>query len=388
MAKKANSAIVKLMKNILVTFFISSRNLIADKIRFVITATGVGLAVALILLLRGIANGTLLQATSYFDKSSADLFMVQKGVANMYQNISILPRGTAEVIKDVPGVRQVIPMMFAGASYRTEKDELGHFFFTSLDLSSAEGKAWVIVGGRSWQVDDEMVIDRVMAKKMKIALGDRLRVRNLEFEVVGFTVGGANPLGSFVFVSEQGGEDILRLQNVANHFRIFVEPGIDHQEVIKRLKETIPDVEVYTHAQFRANHRKVVEDSVIPSINVMAMISFFVGVAVIGLTLYTSTVEKKREFGIIKAIGASNQNLYQIVFWQAIIAAFFGFWLGFLVTLLIRPVVRIFTPEVSIVLTLQLLTFVFWVANIMSIIAVLIPVKVINKIDPAIVFKE
>ena len=376
------------MKQMLVTFFISSRNLIADKIRFMITTTGVGLAVALILLLRGIAFGTLLQATSYIDKSSADLFIVQKGVANLYQNISILPRGTVEVIKDVPGVRQVIPVMFMGVSFSIDEDRTSSFFANSLDLSSAEGKAWPIVAGRSWQADDEVVIDQVLAKKVKIAIGDRLKVRNLEFEVVGFTVGGANPVGSFAFVSEKGGEDIMRLQNVASHFRIFVDPGVDHEETIKRLKETIPDVEVYTHAQFRANHRRVVENSVIPSLNVMAAISFFVGVAVIGLTLYTSTVERKREFGIIKAIGASNRNLYQIVFWQAIIAAFFGFWLGVGVTLLTRPLVRLFTPEVGMVFTLPLLTFVFWIANVMSIIAVIIPVKVISRIDPAIVFKE
>src|SRR3712207_8259794 len=43
---------------------------------------------------------------------------------------------------------------------------------------------------------------------------------------------------------------------------------------------------------------------------------FVVGTAIIGLIIYTATVEKTREYGILKAIGLSNRRLYSLVFQQ------------------------------------------------------------------------
>ena len=74
------------MQNLGVIFYISAKNLISDKIRFLITLSGVGMAVALILLLRGIANGTLIQSATFINNTTADLFVVQEGTNNLYQN--------------------------------------------------------------------------------------------------------------------------------------------------------------------------------------------------------------------------------------------------------------------------------------------------------------
>src|SRR6266699_1490197 len=49
------------------------------------------------------------------------------------------------------------------------------------------------------------------------------------------------------------------------------------------------------------------------------------GVLVIGLTNYTTTVERQREYGILKALGIKNRDLLQIAFWQSILIALSGF---------------------------------------------------------------
>ena len=63
-------------------------------------------------------------------------------------------------------------------------------------------------------------------------------------------------------------------------------------------------------------------------IGLMVGIAFFVGVLVVGLVIYTATVERRREYGAVKAIGARNRTLYRVVTTQALIAAAAGALVG------------------------------------------------------------
>jgi putative ABC transport system permease protein len=53
-----------------------------------------------------------------------------------------------------------------------------------------------------------------------------------------------------------------------------------------------------------------------------------VGIVVVALTLYTSTMEHLKEFGTVKAIGGSNGQIYMLLGEQAMIAAFIGYAIG------------------------------------------------------------
>ena len=45
---------------------------------------------------------------------------------------------------------------------------------------------------------------------------------------------------------------------------------------------------------------------------------------IVGLIIYTATVERQREYGVMKAIGAKNRVLYQVVLTQALFASISG----------------------------------------------------------------
>jgi putative ABC transport system permease protein len=71
-----------------------------------------------------------------------------------------------------------------------------------------------------------------------------------------------------------------------------------------------------------------VDETFLPIVSVLVVIGFVGGVAVIGLTIYTATMEKSREYGVLKALGASNGRLYRIVSHQALISGVLGYILG------------------------------------------------------------
>ncbi|WP_353748366.1 FtsX-like permease family protein [Paenarthrobacter sp. YL] len=76
------------------------------------------------------------------------------------------------------------------------------------------------------------------------------------------------------------------------------------------------------------NNTNIVRDTFLPIILVLLLIGIAVGMTVIGLTIFTSTIEKAREYGVLKAIGVSNRQLYTVVVEQAVTAAVLGYLLG------------------------------------------------------------
>ena len=73
-----------------------------------------------------------------------------------------------------------------------------------------------------------------------------------------------------------------------------------------------------------ANDAKLMARVYDAPIGLMVAIAFIVGVLVVGLVIYTATIERRREHGAVKAIGSRNGTLYRVVTTQAVIAAIVG----------------------------------------------------------------
>jgi len=125
----------------------------------------------------------------------------------------------------------------------------------------------------------------------------------------------------------------------------------------------------------------------LPIVSVIVLIGFLIGLIVIGLTIFNATIEKSRELGVLKALGASNFNLYTLVFWQALFFSILGFLVGLALTFAIQPVILYFTPSFLSYFRLEDFVLVFALSILMAISASWIPLKRLSKIDPALVFK-
>jgi putative ABC transport system permease protein len=108
-----------------------------------------------------------------------------------------------------------------------------------------------------------------------------------------------------------------------------MENGGDQQYIIQRFKR-FSGVNVLTKQAMAANDLNLFAKVFSAPIRLMVAISFLVGTMMVGLIIYTATVERQREYGVIKAIGGRNRFLYQVVLAQAFFASFAGSTLGIL----------------------------------------------------------
>jgi putative ABC transport system permease protein len=120
----------------------------------------------------------------------------------------------------------------------------------------------------------------------------------------------------------------------------------------------------------------------------MNAIGFAVGLAVIALTVYIATLSRKREYGLLKALGARSRVLYGVVLAQAGLSVA----LGFLAALTFTAVLAIVVPAMGLPLSLSIepaaVLNVALVAAAIAGLSSLLPVRQVANIDPAIVFKK
>jgi putative ABC transport system permease protein len=116
-------------------------------------------------------------------------------------------------------------------------------------------------------------------------------------------------------------------------------------------------------------------------------LAFIVGLAVAGLTIYTATIEKAREYGILKAVGFKNSYLYRLVFEQSMTTGAIGFAIGMALTLIFAPFASDLVPQFVTLIRWQDVGIVFLATVLMSAIAGYVPVRRLATIDPTSVFK-
>ena len=149
----------------------------------------------------------------------------------------------------------------------------------------------------------------------------------------------------------------------------------------------MPYNDVYTRAEWATRSRDywIVNTGIGLSMFMTAFLGALVGVVIVAQTLYSSTMEHLKEFGVVKAIGGSNADIYGILAKQALIAALVGFLIGVVPSLALQPVVaraglKMIVPPMFVVLAL-IGTLVF------CLVAALVSFRKVAKIDPALVFR-
>jgi putative ABC transport system permease protein len=122
-------------------------------------------------------------------------------------------------------------------------------------------------------------------------------------------------------------------------------------------------------------------------LQMMNVIAYIIGILIIGITVYTAMLERVREFGVLKAIGANTVQLLSTVFAQSFIIAFVGFGAGVVLAYLVSVLVISVSPEILILIEPNLWLSQLPILMIVTAIASLLPVHQIRTVDPLVVFK-
>lgn len=123
-------------------------------------------------------------------------------------------------------------------------------------------------------------------------------------------------------------------------------------------------------------------------IRLMAGIALVVGALVVGFVIYTSTIERQREYGVFKAIGASNRVLYRVLVSQAVISASTGAVAGIGLAFTATQLIMTLRPQFLLVVEPVAISQALIAGALMAVLAALVPARVVARLAPAEAFQR
>jgi len=366
--------------------YLAFRNLFQQKFRLALSIGGVTLAMMLIVLLNGFLAGIYVQVTAYLENTPADLIVAQDGVTNLLSATSLLPPNTEDLTRGVPGVDQLIPIV-SQFIIMDIHDEKVVAYMIGYD-PEAGGGPWMLKAGHPPEDDDEVVLDWVIAETHGFDLGDTIEILDEDFTVVGLSDGTNSWMTSFFFIEKRAAERLLLAPDSTSFLLLTLEPDADLISVETRLRRRLRDVEILPAAVVKQNDLDLLVQIFAIPLQMMVAIAFAVGAAILGMIIYTATVERVREYGVLKAVGAKNHHLYWLVAQQGLFTALVGAGLGIGLAWAVGQWVMAVSPEFLVILQADSTLTILLTGLVMGLLAALLPARYVGGLDPARVFRK
>lgn len=375
-------------------FFLAWKNLVKEPTRFVLTLMGVTFAVVLLFFNLGAYLGFVEAFAVLVDHSNADVWITLENNVN-FDAARPFPERKLWKVRQVKGIEWAEPVIKGWSSMKLGNGATETVMVVGSDPDGRIGWPWKLREGRVRDLRAERAIivdESALAKLGGLAVGDRIEVFDTRMEVVGISEGVRTfTTYPIVFTRYETAKRLAVVYRARGNDEVTfivakLAAGASQQEVLARLR-TISGVDVYTKEAFAWNTRKywIVQTGVGLGFGVTALLGFFVGMIIVGQTIYASTLEHLREFGTLKALGATNGDLLLVIVYQAIVNASIGYGAGLILAVLAQR----WYEQLGLILvnSTSLKLFMLGVTLVMCVTASVLPIRRAFQIDPATVFR-
>jgi putative ABC transport system permease protein len=352
--------------------------------RFAASASAVAVAVVLAVFVVGLYVGLLESILEYPKSLPGEVVVAEEGASViMIRSSSRLPADAERRVAAVPGVGAVTPLW----GRMVWLDVAGHealAFLVGLYTTDAVGGPPRVVAGSARPAINDIVVDRVLAKEIHLGVGDTLEQFGVKLRVAGIAAGGNAMVGTYAFVHRGA----ILLAGVGSPSYLFVRPapGADPATVAAAV-DALPGIAAYTRERFLQKNQALARQVVLPLITVILVVSLVIGGAFAGLALYTQTVERRRDYGTLLAIGFSRRQLYGTVVLQSGIVTAIGLAVGLLVAWGLAALLMVVEPRYATSVPPRVAAAIAIVTAVVGIATALVPVRLLARLDVAQVMR-
>jgi putative ABC transport system permease protein len=320
---------------------IITANIRSRPTRTLISIFAVALGVILMLVIGGIATGTLSDSLERTMSMGADYILQPAGASPFFAlSGAEIDERLANKLLETPGIAAVTPVL---ASFSTSDFSLT-FGIDIASYNQFPGRLQITSGKASLQ-DNEAIIDELYAGSKKLKLGMPLTVLGNEF-----TVSGICRPGSVVrkYASLRTLQKLRGAPGKVTAIFIKAKPDANIEQVFGHLRDKFPGYALVRASD--ADH--LMADMRLPLFNefrtVVVLVSMLISFMVILLAMYTTIFERTREIGILKSLGASRRFIVGMILKESVMISGLGVLLGIGLSEIIRIIVIAKVPTLQV----------------------------------------
>ncbi|MGH9481096.1 MAG: ABC transporter permease [Terriglobales bacterium] len=342
-------------------------NLRNRPMRSLISIVAVAVEVLLILMIVGLTNGMIDDHRARVNGIGADI-VIRSGSGSMFAELSgnTLPLQEAAVFARVPGVAAVAPVAFklTGSLAAIGGINLGSFRAVSGGFRFVQGRAFA-------PGTHEVIVDDLKAQEERYHLGQTITVLGEPFRLSGIFEQG---MGSRIYMDLGILDRLAGSPNKAAVFYVKAAPGADKAALAARLQAMVPADTVQSLSDYLTLFTASEISPALPIFQrVMVGIAVAIGFLVIFLSLYTTVLERTREIGILKALGASRSYIVRVILRESELLAGVGIVVGTVLAYGLWRVLSHLYPTLTIEMSWKWIGFAAVIAVASSAIGALYP---------------
>jgi putative ABC transport system permease protein len=322
-----------------------ARNLLHRPMRTLIGVMAVSVEVALIVLIVGLTSGLLTETAKRIEGIGADI-MVQPPAASIIINFSgsPMPIKIGEKIAELQYVKDVAPALLQFNSTGAVETIWG------IDRESfrAVSGGFVFLQGQDMEGPDDILVDDWAAKAKGLKVGDTFNVLNHDWHVNGIIEHGK---GARLFVSLTTLQALVGARDKASIFLIKCTRPEHADEVMENIRHTLPNYTVRPLKEFLSLMTSTNIPGLQSFINAMIALAIAIGLLVIFLTMYTTVIERTRDIGVLKSLGADRSFIIRALLTESAALCLFGILAGVGLSYAVRAAFLAGFPTLSILIT-------------------------------------
>ncbi len=314
-------------------------NLIHRPLRSLISAISVAIEVIMILSVAAIMLGKVNGFHTRTSGIGLDLFVRPSSLNNMIGmspaagNLKIVP-----ILRSIPNVDVVSPV---NIQITSSLDNIYGIDFASFNALTP----FQFLSGGPFNAPDSVIIDDYTSKGAKV--GDPLQILGRTFTISGIVKHGRGGR-KFIPLTTMG--TLTSTEGKATAFYVKTHDSPLHQAEVKEAVLKTPGMESYnvqTLDEFLSQITPEKLPALTTSLYVVTGIAVVVGFLVIFQSMYTSVMERTREIGILKSLGASKSYIVQAVLRESLLLAAVGIALGVALSYLLGAILARAMPTLD-----------------------------------------
>ncbi|HEY6990061.1 MAG TPA: ABC transporter permease [Bryobacteraceae bacterium] len=306
-------------------------------VRTLLSALVVGVQVMSILTLIGLSRGMLQDSASRSKGTGADIVLhPDTGHGTFSFSSGQVKQSFVPYVAKLPHVRQAVGVLTQSVELITSMNGVNFDEFQKIS-----GGLRFLSGGPPKGPDD-LLVDEPYARQHRLHVGQTVNLLNHDWHLVGIVQGGM--LARFI-VPLATLQDLTSNSNRISQILVKLdEPSLADREVTELNEKLKGNLRAISMADFVSMFNINNIPQLKAFIAVITVLAVVVGFLVVFLSMYTAVVERTREIGILKALGAKPWTVVDILVREAVVLALVGCVLGIVLTLIAKAVILEVAP--------------------------------------------